>query len=246
MDDGTAVYAGYLPAAHSGSLAPLQSGTSALPQFEFVPMTAVDVPVVDIETQTDVEGFTAEVTPGLTYTSPGHASVRRDDSDSDTDLYRLYEVPGAPHAGSVPGCGSGSTFPVHLFVRAAAERLFEWAEEDAPAPGASRIELATQGVVSVAATDGHGNALAGVRSPFLDVPLLRYEAHSSPGAFCALAGRETALDAEVLAEEYTSADDYVARFTEGLDDTIAAGFLRQEDREEIIDLMEAKADALLS
>jgi Alpha/beta hydrolase domain len=58
LPNGMPVFDGYLPNAHSGSIAPLQSGDSVLPALESAAMTPVAVPVVDVETQTDVEGLT--------------------------------------------------------------------------------------------------------------------------------------------------------------------------------------------
>jgi hypothetical protein len=85
LEDGDPVYDGYLPAAHSGSLAPLRSGDAVLPRFVSEPLGPVDVPVVDLETQSDVEGFEAEIDATRTYTNPGHAGVRRRDADRDGD-----------------------------------------------------------------------------------------------------------------------------------------------------------------
>ncbi len=120
MDDDSPIYDGYLPAAHAASLTVLKSDLAALPPFEFSAMNPVDVPVVDIETQSDVHGFEAEITPEFVYTNPGSASVRRDDSDDPTDLYRLYEISGAPHVNQIPDCdGDGSSFPRTAYLRAA-------------------------------------------------------------------------------------------------------------------------------
>jgi hypothetical protein len=243
MEDGSPVYDGYLPAAHSGNLAPLQSGTSVVPSFESTPMDAVDAPVLDVQTQTDVEGFRAEIDPTLTYTSPSGASIRRPDRDAPDDKYRLYELAGAPHAGSIPGCdGGGSTFPTAASMRAATELLFRWAEEGVAPPEAARIELATLDIVSVAALDPSGNAIGGVPSPFLEVPLARYEVHSTPGAFCALAGRETPLSAADLNARYGTIDGYLDEFTQSLDATIDAGYLRDADRGELLDLARTHAE----
>ena len=99
--------------------------------------------------------------------------------------------------------------------------------------------------MSVSAIDEHGNAVGGVRSPYLDVPLVRYEVHSTPGAICELSGRETPLPADVLAGRYAGVDDYMAQFTPNLDTTIDAGYLRPEDRQAILDQTRTKAQALL-
>ena len=246
MSDGTAVYDGYLPAGHAASLTPLQSGASPLPKFEFASMPAIAVPVIDLETQSDVEGFEAEIDPTTVYTNPGGAQVRRADSDTSDDKYRLHEVAGAPHAAKIPGCdGDSSTFPTAYFLRGAAASLFAWAEEGTAPAEAPRLELATTGVVSLSAVDENGNAVGGVRSPFLDVPLVTYEVHSTPGALCQLSGRETPLTAAVLGQRYSGVDDYMSRFTESLDATVDAGYLRAEDREAIIETARTKAQSLL-
>ena len=244
MDDGSALYDGYLPAGHSGSLTPVQPGTGALPTFEHLPMSAVDVPVIDLETQTDVEGFEAPITPTQNYQSPGQGALRREDSDSPDDLYRLYEIAGAPHVASVPGCdGGGSSFPTPTFVRAALVRLFGWAEDGTAPPKAPRIDLATTDVVSQAKVDQDGNAVGGVRSPFLDVPLAHYEAHSTPGALCKLSGRETELPAATLAQRYGDANSYQQRFDASLDVSIRDGYLLQQDRETLVTAATAQARA---
>ena len=239
MEDGTPVYDGYLPAARSASLTPLRSGTDFVPTLVYEPMGPAAVPVVDLETQSDVQGFDAEALPGVRYTSPGGAEVRQDDSDEPDDLYRLYEVAGMPHgSGGGTGCdGPPSNFPNLYFVRAALGQLFAWAETGEPAPEAERLELSGQdGVVWTAAVDDVGNAVGGVRSPFVDVPLVRYEAQAGPGALCKLRGNEFPLDAATLAGLYDSPEDYLEQFTTALDATIGSGFLREADREELLDL----------
>jgi hypothetical protein len=235
MEDGSAVYDGYLPAGHSGVVAPIQSGTAVIPAFESVPLGPVDVPVIDVETQTDVAGFLGEISPGNVYTSLGHAGVRRDDSDADDDKYRLYELAGAPHATRIPGCeGTPSDFPTSAFIRSALVTLQGWAEAGQAPPMGARLELESQDAVSVVALDEVGNALGGVRSPHIDVPLFRYDAHSVPGVFCQLSGTQTPLAADQLASRYGSVDDYLAAFTESLDQAIEDGWLLERDREDLL------------
>jgi hypothetical protein len=247
MDDASAVYDGYFPAAHAASLTPIASGTDWMPVFECAPPGPADRPVVQIETQSDVEGFSAELGPELTFTNPGGATVRRDDSDLPDDRYRLYEIAGAPHHSPLEGCdGPRSTFPISAFVRAALANLFRWAEHDAAPPRAPRITIADVDVVSCADVDEYGNTLGGVRSPFLDVPVVRYEAHSTPGPLAQMAGRETVLPPEVLARRHCSLQAYLAEFTDCLDSTIAAGFLLEADRTAILQAETAKAYEIFS
>ena len=123
---GKPLYDGYFPAAHAASVTPLKAGTSVLPKFEYPVQTAVGVPVLNLEDESGVEGFTAELPASAQatlgqkdYTNVSSASVRRADSDKPGDQYRLYEVAGMPHApGGDGGCeGPGSTFPVAAVTR---------------------------------------------------------------------------------------------------------------------------------
>lgn len=136
------------------------------------------------------------------------------------------------------------------FVRAALRNLFRWAEDDIAPPRAPRIALRvgteTGQVVAEAAVDRFGNAIGGVPSPFLDVPIARYEAHSTPGPLCALAGREVPLPCEVLAERYGDVHTYLAEFTISLDEIVAAGFLLQDDRAALLEAQTAKAHAVFA
>ena len=235
------VYDGFFPTAHAASLTPLALG-EGLPRFEYAPIPAVGVPVIEVQPQSDVEGFRFD-----DFVNPGSASVRRADSDTAADRFRLYEIAGAPHAAKIVGCdGDGSSFPMASFVRAALRNLFRWAEDDIPPPTAPRIELEIDdpdNPVAQAAVDQFGNARGGVPAPFLDVPLARYEAHSTPGPVCALAGREAPLPYEVLANRYGDLQNYLAEFTVSLDKIIAAGFLLEDDRAEILAAQTTKAKA---
>jgi hypothetical protein len=173
--------------------------------------------------------------------------VRRDDSDVIGDRFRLYEIAGAPHAAKIAGCdGNGSSYPMSAFVRSALSHLFRWAEDGLAPPRAPRIVLATDDTVAEATRDQYGNATGGVPSPFLAVPIACYEAHSTPGPLCKLAGRETPLPRDVLTERYGDVATYLAEFTAALDATISAGFLLTADREELLETQTAKARTAFS
>jgi Alpha/beta hydrolase domain len=239
--DGSACYDGYFPAARAASCAAIASGAAWRPPMEHPPMRDVDVPVIEVQPQSDVEGFSAQLGSEV-FVNPGSASVRRADSDFKRGRYRLYELAGAPHVGRLDGCeGAGSSFPTSAFVRAALRLLFEWAEDGVLPPRVPRISMQTSGAVSVARVDRHGNPLGGVRAPHLEVPLKRYEAHSNPGPMCQLVGRETPLPAELLVARYRNANEYLEEFTAALDQTIRARFLLAADREQILQHAAAQA-----
>jgi hypothetical protein len=238
---GAPIYDGYFPAAHAASYAAVASGDVWQPPREHVRMPGVDVPVIEVQPQSDVEGFSAKV-GSADFVNPGSAWVRQTDSNFRHGRYRLYELAGAPHVARLDGCdGSGSSFPTSAFMRAALLNLFRWVEEGTTPPRAARIGMQDVGPVSVARVDRYGNPLGGVRSAHLDVPLARYEAHSTPGPLCQLVGRETPLPAETLVARFRNAGQYLSEFTAALDVTVRTGYLLAADREQIVKEMTVKA-----
>jgi Alpha/beta hydrolase domain len=241
LANGMPVFDGYFPNAHSGSIAPLQSGDSELPALVSAAMTAVAVPVLDVETQTDVEGLTVDLGGGVVYESVGGAHVRRADGDDPGDCFRLYEIAGAPHVGEDPECPSSSSFPTDAFLRAAAVRLIRWVEDDVAPPSCHRIELEVAGEISVPAVDEFGNAVGGLRSPFIDLPLSTYKVHADSGGLFMLTGDEIPLSHDVVVQKYQTLESYLQQFNDALDATIEAGDLLSIDRDELLASQEVKA-----
>jgi hypothetical protein len=262
LRDGSPVFDGYLIGGRGGFMTPLQSTNSIIPNFETARPRALDVPVMAFEAQANVEGFAVTVptvllqqsgiagadkitTPTYTYTASGSAYVRRPDANTAKDRFRLVEVAGAPHgAGKSADCdGNGSTFPTGSFFAATAAQLARWAERGKAPAGVPRIKLATDDKVSVAATDQYGNALAGLRSPFVDVPLARYEAHATGAPSCNNLGNEVPLPADTLRQLYGDPQGYMTKFTKSLDAAIRHGSLLALDRQAILDRQQAAANA---
>ena len=238
---GERLYDGYLLMGRSASATPLDSGTDVLPKLEFRPVGKSTSPTIDVESQSDVSGFT---TPQ--YTNPGSATERRPDRDAPADRYRLYEVPG-----SRTRRGSRRATIREPRSRCATSSAPRWrictrGRKAAPVHRADRIETTTIDTVATFAVDDDGNALGGVRSPYLDEALARYEGSDTPGPLCGLAGVETPLDPATLAARYASVDDYMSQFTAGLDDAIREGVLLRVDRAAIIAETRIKADQALA
>jgi hypothetical protein len=248
------VFDGYFPAAQAASATPLKAGTSVVPKFETPVWTGVGVPVVNLEDQSGLEGFIFELPPDAQatlgtkeYVNRSSASVRRADSDKPGDQYRLYEVAGMPHApGGSGGCeGPASTFPITAVARGTFALLNRWVETGKKPPRAPRVKMAEIDTVSKIAPDENGNAVGGVRSPYVDEALVRYEAKAPGPVTCQLAGHEVALDAAALAKEYPSVDAYMKKFTKGLDAMIEAGYVLPMDRAQLIAAQEQKATEVL-
>ncbi len=82
--------------------------------------------------------------------------------------------------------------------------------------------------------DDRGNALGGVRTPFIDVPTGVWYGNAatsiSENLICYLAGYEAPFDKDQLKSLYPT-HDYVQRFTESANAAVDARFLLREDAE---------------
>ena len=127
----------------------------------------------------------------------------------------------------------------HYVSQAALSHLAGWAAgEDLP-PLAPRLDLDAEGTDFQ--RDGHGIAIGGIRTPWVDAPTAVMSGLGQSGeSFAFLFGTTEPFDETKLATLYPrGVSEYQQRFEASLDATIAAGFLLTEDREEIVELAAA-------
>ena len=80
------------------------------------------------------------------------------------------------------------------------------------------------------AQDAHGNALGGVRTAAVDVPIATYSGQASTSSLvCSFFGRRLHFSAAELATLYPSHDDYVAKVTAATATAQQAGFILAAD-----------------
>jgi hypothetical protein len=78
--------------------------------------------------------------------------------------------------------------------------------------------------------DEHGNALGGVRTPLVDVPIATLRGDGNAGAsFCFLFGNTVPFDAAKLTALYPTHNVYVTKFNQATAAAVKAGFLTQAD-----------------
>jgi hypothetical protein len=229
-------YDGFLIHSRGAAAAPLgEPGTGIDVVSTFVGgsptriRTDLDVPVLVLETESDVLGVI------------NYSRARQDD----TDRFRLWEVAGTAHADrTIVGpladdldCGVPiNDGPQRFVVRTAVRALDRWvAEREAP-PEAER--LAVEG--GAFRRDADGIAEGGVRTPPVDVPVAVLSSEQGPtgGVICLLLGSTKPLPPDRLAELYPSQDAYLDAYREATDETIEAGFVLEEDRDAMLDAAE--------
>lgn len=239
------VYDGFLIASRHRSGAPLGPTAFGLPD-DTVPETAIvrtdaEVPVFVVQTETDVEQFQS-------------ARARQ----PDTGRFRLWEIAGSAHADTYAGpvglndTGDGSaertlldpsaadggpldcatpinSGPTFAVLSASLSHLDAWVRDGVAPPKAPRIRT-RGGEMPKIVRDERGNAMGGLRTPLVDVPLATLTGDPNPGGtFCTLFGTTTPFDAPTLAALYPNATDYPRRFEASADATVKSGFWLQPE-----------------
>ncbi|MCQ3810720.1 MAG: hypothetical protein KTV68_09225 [Acidimicrobiia bacterium] len=122
----------------------------------------------------------------------------------------------------------------HYVAQAALEHLDRWAGGGEPPPIAPRLQLGDDGITCE--RDDLGNARGGIRNPWVDTPLRMLSGEGQEGdGFAFLFGTTAPLETGTIDRLYPGGgDDYLAAFTESLDQTIAGGYILAIDRSEIL------------
>jgi hypothetical protein len=122
----------------------------------------------------------------------------------------------------------------HYVSQAALAHLARWASGGEAPPSAPRLELSPD--ATGYRLDEHGNALGGIRTPWVDVPISVMSGLGQTGeTFAMLFGRTVPFDESTLSALYPDGKTaYLEQFEVALDATIAAGFILGEDRAEIL------------
>lgn len=259
------VFDGFLVHSRGAGVAPLDGDfTSA--RAEADDDQAIAQRAVTVRTDLDVPVFLFETETDLTLLQ--YVQARQ----PDTELVRTWEVAGTAHAdahllrsvvggprdpsvGSFIGCTEPiNTGPQHEVLQAALSHLVAWVVEGTPPPEGQRIE-ATEGDETTIVRDERGNALGGVRSPLVDVPVATLSGDPPGGGtldelvddeegdggsrLCALFGQTITFDRAQLVELYGTADDYLAAFGASAEEAVEAGFLLRDDADQLIEEAEA-------
>jgi len=220
-------YDGFFVHSRSGTAASLESqafgpGLSGLKIRE-----DVGVPVVVFETETD-----------MVLLDYGAAE------QPDSAWVRVWEVAGTAHADAYL-VGSTAAFlgcdfavndgPMHWVAVAAFAGLVRWVDGGPPLPAAPRLAFATR-KPPVLATDELGNALGGLRTPAVDVPVAVLSGLAPAGVsrMCQLFGQTTPFDEATLVRLYRDRAGYLTGYERSLDEAIERGYLLVADRPELM------------
>ena len=239
------VYNGFLVHSRWGNGSPLSQTpqpTISVPNGTVI-RSDLKVPVLVFETESDL--------------LQGYVLARQPDSR----WFRLWEVAGTAHADSYTTGGFGDTGdgkaevalldmsavgggplncsspindgPAFLVLNTAVHDLNRWVTAGTPPPSAPRINASPGSPVTIA-RDAHGNALGGIRTPLVDVPIATLDGKANRGgSFCSLFGSTAPFSPPVLATLYPSHAQYVAAFNRATRRALTAGFLVPQDAQHL-------------
>ncbi len=196
------------------------------------PLPIVDVPMIQMPTQTEVA---TSAQAGIAY--------RRPDSDTPGNRFRIYEVAGMPHNNSRdnpafrndPCTLPVTVFPAGAFAAVGLDHLIEWIAHGKTPPHAPYIavdqDAGNDG--SRLVLDEFGNAKGGVRNVWVDVPIATYGVFGkgktpATDRLCQLAGTQVPLPDATLRKLYGNKDEYAGRVTRRLTELISDGWFLPE------------------
>jgi Alpha/beta hydrolase domain len=227
------LFSGFLIHSRGAGGAPISQAPQATPPMPAVARirTDIGVPVLTVETQTDI------LVSGLGYLPA---------TQPDSRWFRLWEVPGTSHVDQTElglsatevlrdlpfyqqgTCAQQPNQGQERYVMdAAIAQLNRWVRAGVPAPHAPRIDIANGAYV----TDKYGNALGGVRTPAVDAPTATLTGTGNTGSslLCFLLGTTTPLSAAQLTALYPTHADYVAAVEQSAARDVRLGFLLPAD-----------------
>ena len=113
---------------------------------------------------------------------------------------------------------------------AAFANLTRWVRDGVPAPRAERIAVRNSGTPEARVVlDEVGNAVGGVRSPYLDVPVATYRTNSGGPGLCRNLAHNEAFDWARLDAMYGSPQGYAAQVSESVDRLVQERWLTESD-----------------
>ena len=134
-------------------------------------------------------------------------------------------------------------YPAYRLYNSALDWLARWARDGERPPMGMPFEMSGGSL----AWDEHMNVRGGVRLPDIDVPIKSYTNSNGPSSAldvigllgCGLAGSAVPFSPEKLMQLYPTHEDYVQQYTAAADRALMAGFLLEEDYDEMFQLADA-------
>jgi hypothetical protein len=122
----------------------------------------------------------------------------------------------------------------HWVLKAGLKGLIDWIRDGKALPEAPRLQVNPEGTAFQ--LDEFGNALGGIRTNYVDVPVATLSGLGQSGeSFCRIYGTTELFDDAQLEELYPSEQDYIDRVTNSVNAAVSAGFILRVDGDLIVE-----------
>lgn len=206
-----------------------------------------------------VKSFEAEIkAPFITLNSEGDYGlfegisgvIRSKNSDSTLDKRRYYEVAGAPHTNAASPvlpineeivktkCPPRildkdysyrlNDFPLEYYITALMDKLHAWATAGVVPQKIDAFKLDADKKIM---RDEYGNALGGIRSPFVEAPKARYFGNATAGD---VNGTIEFFSSDKMSEIYGNFDNYLEKFKQEALKNLEAGLISKSNYEKML------------
>lgn len=135
--------------------------------------------------------------------------------------------------GEVGGVPTRSRIPYRYVHNSAIDKIEKYIDKGTPLPKANPL-IVTDASKPTVARDADGNALAGLRMPDIDVPIARDSGHTALPGITAYIGEHSPFTKAKLDALYPNHYAYVQKYTAAANESVAQGFMVDQDAKEAI------------
>ncbi|MEM7435384.1 MAG: alpha/beta hydrolase domain-containing protein [Myxococcota bacterium] len=245
------VFDGYIIHSRGGGSPPLSQSPQTEVQAPEIVRVRDDLSVPTLLFQTETDLITLGGLP---------------DRQDDSEMFRQWEVAGTSHNDTYTLLVSNSDLgddpsvadvievfdpapgfvcelpinsgPQHWVLKAGLHGLVDWITDGTPLPTSPR--LAVNETEDGFELDDLGNAIGGIRTPYVEAPVAVLSGLGQPGeSFCRIWGTTRLFNSNELGALYPTAQAYIDAVTESTNDAVEAGFILPPDAALIIAAAEA-------
>jgi hypothetical protein len=249
LANGKPVYDGYIQHRHPGMTRLRRCGAAAAANDPRQILRNVDVPVIRVVSQTDVLGTYARRredsdAPGDRYRLYEIAGAPH----ADASFYPYMPTVADQKKTGFDAFLNSWPFPdqceqeisllrvpiMTYALDAAFANLTRWVRDGVPPPRAERVAVQNGGTPQARVVlDQVGNAVGGVRTPYLDVPVATYHTSTKGPGLCGNLAHMEAFDWARLNTLHGSPGNYAAKVSESVDRLVRERWLTESDGRKI-------------
>ncbi len=245
--DGKPAYDGYLAIVGPAMIRINQCAKDIELDDAFQKLTPPDVPFISISSEGEMWQARHTRQPDtftrrggiVSYEVAGSSHMAADIPGKPMDTLMFAPVPDMMKAGAQLGGATGAPnlipagakpndFTWQPLVRGAYSNLLLWSNNGIKPPRAPGIKLDAKLEI---VRDANGNALGGLRSPYIDVPVAGHTGYLTAGGMGGVTGAKRAFTPEKLKALYPDQASYAAKFGAATDRLLAGRWILPEDAE---------------